>query len=937
MAPAPADHVGQTVAPVMAPAAVMAPTSVMPGAAVDTHANGTYHGGALTQRDVVRADGTTVREVTYADGSGNTREISTGADGFDTQTWHEPDGTEVTYHSGLDGVMRIAVAPDDSSSILTWGGDTPDQAHLVDTHYAADGGAVTSTTTWTGAQDRAPGGTVFTIETPQPDGTTMRTDVTATVHGGAFASTSAGDEAQTVTTTRLAVEDVHNADGTTTRVFSGFPDGHTDAFTFDHYGRAIFHEVDAGPARPVLFGNTLDNEGYHGGLIAHHDTATMIDGTKTTQLTYADGTSVDALITVSAGPDGSEHWTETHTESDGTEISIDRGPDGAFRDAHPIDGTRTTQFTSGTMLDEVAYDAGGNPTATTHWDASPHATGGTLFTVTTPAGDAHRDVETTVNALPGGGAVASTSTYVGDALTTTYTRLDVDETPNDDGTTTYFYRGFPDGRTEAFTVDASGNAVFHQTTPGEPGRPLFVNPYVNQGFHGGLVESREHVVGEPGSRQVTSVDYVYGDGHTETGEVTEHADGSRTVTILGDDGSEKTLDDGTRNVVDLQGVRNSQSYAGTHLEDTTWATDGTTVTNETTWDGPMDPPSGSLMYQTWQNNADGTSAYSGVVATPDGGAAYYGLSADGSGAISVRLSVDTIENPDGSVTKVYDGFPDGHTDSFTFSVTGSPIYHESAPGTPPDVPHGSPLFNEGYRGGLIGQQDIDTAPDGSTTLQLTYADGTVLEGHRTVDADGWPTTVTTAPDGTLVSDYSAGDHGTVTTVGADGSSYQTWSGSGLDDVRFGVDGAHLATTHWDAPNSGLAPGQPMFDITEPRADGTTLTTKVVATDGGAEAYVSDGTVGGLRTTVRLEVTVVPNVDGTLTQIYSGYPDGHTDAFTFDVDGHPVYHQSDPAPDEPETGSLAVGETPRTETAHGAEPTAATSTAAPTTSTPAAQA
>lgn len=181
----------------------------------------------------------------------------------------------------------------------------------------------------------------------------------------------------------------------------------------------------------------------------------------------------------------------------------------------------------GPALHEIERDPEGRVLGRTWWGGE----GDDLFRTEDRTG--HPPVLTEVRAAADGGAVATIRTE--DVMQTV--RLQVEEIENLDGSLTRVFV-FPDGRTEAFTIDAEGRAVYHEAHAGTGLLSTATTEAVDD-HRGGVV--REEVVStdEFGRSTVlrtladgTTVEVLRAPWDPETGVVNEtwtEPDGSRVL------------------------------------------------------------------------------------------------------------------------------------------------------------------------------------------------------------------------------------------------------------------------------------------------------------------------------------------------------------------------------------------------------------------------
>ncbi|GAA4775770.1 hypothetical protein GCM10023200_05520 [Actinomycetospora chlora] len=764
----------------------------------------TAHRGVVLEID---AGGTTPHTVEQHLADGTVRQVtrSTDIDSIRTDSWTEPDGSTVVERSvpGGPGATTTTTALDGTTTVLVRDGW---QAELTTT--GPDG--VTTVTTATSFSPSAE-----VLRTTVGD---VETSVVLDADGdGATATIRDGGTTQTV---RVAIEAVANPDGSVTHVLR-FPDGRTELVTTGPDGAPVALETRAdagGPATPTGDPGAAVNGSYHGGTVREDVTTDPATGAEHITRTYADGTVVE-LDRPAPGEDA------VATLPDGTRVAEQGGGGWGTTTSEAPDGTLTRRW-----WDDLAYTA-----LTEHPDGASSETQWTYGAAgvqfrTTETGTDGTETVTGVRMLADGGALATVTGPDG----TTTARLDVDEIENVDGTVTRVFTA-PDGRTDAFTLDANGVVVHHEGHPG----------------HGGSTGlATERVIGtDPGTGRVT-VEVVHADGTVQ--EVQRFA--------TGDDVYESWVeDDGTRVTQHAEGTAGASTEVGPDGSSTVrrWDADTGFAEDRTELDGSATrfrtdlygrvPNPGGELFSTVQIGLTGQTLSTSVVTTADGGAAAVATRSDGV-SVTTRLDVRTVAHPDGSTTRVYT-FPDGRTESVTVDGrTGLVIDHEG-------VPAGGPVPPAADSEATPPTVEVSTTPDGDRYEVRTHADGSV-ERITTSTVGNWVSEVTDAHGQTLRTDVTAGSISKTVTL-ADGSSTEVtrWPGSLVVRVT-DVDGTEATTSTSEDGRVESSVYNPVTEQTILRIhlpDGTE--TQSIRGEGGASHSVSvapDGT--------RTEIITTPGGD-----------------------------------------------------------------------------
>ena len=618
-----------------------------------------YHGGVVGEQELeANADGTTQVRLTYGDGT--TRDVvGQVGEGTVPDTYVTPEGNNATAYDDGDLGYYQERRPDGTTALYReWSGQAMSEVvwpggeeARIETDWDA---ALPADGEW------GVGTTLFRVI--ENGGTQWR--VTAAADGGAMAHVQNGEESQFV---RVDLAEVQNADGSLTRVFT-FPDGRTEAFTFDAAGRPVFHEVHPGSGEmpAALDRGATANGGYHGGLVRREVVEVEEPGRETVRDTYADGTVRDGLHS-------HDLLVDMYTYPDGTRVS--EVAFGAANSTTTDPGGVATERTWGPdHLQEVVRDPAGVVVASTMW-------GGT-----SQVGDAVFSTQQTVDGILTGTSVsegvdgaASATITTGDVSRTV--PLEVAEFENANGTVTKVFT-FPDGRTEAFTTDASGAVVYHEA---HPGTGVFadsqVDPADADDHHGGVI--REEILGTREDGAVT-LERTFADGTVlDVLRVSANPD-DPSVTAVFDSWTEA---DGTRVLSRVDGGETEWSSAvdprGGDIVQRDWdahgrldesSVNGDGVTTRARVNSGSDPEPGDTILTTTQTAATGAVVQTTVLATADGGAVATAVRGDGS-AVTARLAVREVDNPDGTRTRMFT-FPDGRVESVTYDTDGRPVGYE---------------------------------------------------------------------------------------------------------------------------------------------------------------------------------------------------------------------------------------------------------------------
>ena len=208
---------------------------------------------------------------------------------------------------------------------------------------------------------------------------------------------------------------------------------------------------------------------------------------------------------------------------------------------------------------------------------------------------------------------------------------------------------------------------------------------------------------------------------------------------------------------------------------------------------------------------------------------------------------------------------------------------------PSSTPAADP--NAGYHGGVVRSAPTTNA-DGSQTVHVRYGDGTTIDVDRTTDpATGGRTDTWTEPDGTTAT-HTVGPDGFDVTVrtAPDGTITAEVAGESFASDVTRSDGTWSQTAWGPTDSTPTA----IFSTVDHLGGDTRVDTVVTPTASGgylATVTSSDGSVE----TVRVTAQDVDNPDGSTTRIFT-FPDGDTDAFTTDVAGRVVHHESHHADD-----------------------------------------
>lgn len=659
----------------------------------------------------------------------------------------------------------------------------------------------------------------------EPDGTTVELDPTPP---NSTTTTVAPDGTRTVVVhdSSAAAQTTTGADGTTTRAeMVGFSAGsQVLTMTTTAPGGAtvqtavVLDLMDDGATATVTTGTVVEHVRVDVAAVPNPD------GSTTHVLTFPDGRTETITTGVDGGPVALQSRPGT-----GAPAAVPADPVTATTTTTAPDGTVTRDTWDGTRLTSTVTGPDGSSSTAT-WPP-PGPADARLFETVATAPDGARTVTTVQAVNVAREALATIRT--GD--TTTTVRVATDEIENVDGSITRVYT-FPDGRTEAFTVDALGVAVHHETHPGDGSVVgTLAAQHDDGGYRGGVVSER--VIATDPATGVQTVAVLRADGTTD--EVHRHvnrwngavsdswteADGTRVLTDASDaEGYQDTRvevgPDGSSTVVRVDA---ESGYA----EDRT-APDGTVTRFRTPRDGTLPAP-GTEIFSTTAIGIAGQTLTTSVVATADGGAAAVATRSDGL-SVTTRLDVRGVANPDGSLTRVYT-FPDGRTEAVTVdAVTGRVTAHEG-------VPAGGEVPPTATTETTPPPSTVTTGPDGERIETLTHADGSVE-------------TVTTNPEGTW--------HSEVTDTA--GRTLRTEVGGGGQVVKEVTlpDGSSTAVTRW--------PGGLVVSATA--TDGTVATSTTMSTPDGVrtEASLRDPVTDRL-------VRTLHEADGTQTrQVYEASGD-----------------------------------------------------------------
>ena len=899
-----------------------APSSVAGAGPVATTTHEPTHDADGTEHSTATAhDGTLQSRTIAPDGTGT--RVDTAADGTPVATWsiqNQPDGSRVE--------TRLATPDDPSSAEITYEPDgrailqehTGDRA--VETLTDPDGHTVR--TTWTTGGD-GPATMVERVEqTPQPDGSVVQ--AVSTTRGGPATITTFAADGQPVD---ASGDSPGHALVDSPSVAPESDHGHHDGGAGSAYP---YMRPEVGPAMASAI--SAAGTSYHGGVVTRQVIGS--DGaTAQVRFTYGDGTQATTTRTTDPATgqltdriDATDGSTRTHTydagapatglwvttRADGTTSSFNEAGDAAYGNLVRPDGSTVDVRIS--ALPPAAYQ--GQVYSITETGPEPDF----AQTTTTVSFDGNDHTQVWVEQETPDGHTLSDRGL-----------LHVTDNPDRSQTTTVVYR---DGDSDSFTV-LDGHVVDHESSRSDvtgviggdrdvltelPGPVAGLVDQAVAGEHGGVVGTTDLSGNGDGS---TTVALTYADG--TTAQFTRHVEipNSRsTDTTVAPDGTvveQHWALDPNRVVVPGETVTTHPDGSVSTLVgdqrdgyfdfvDTTTRADGSRTVFTDYGNGivPNDRGEGTMQWRSVDTDPAGRTTITTYGVVPDVGFAATVEGPGGSRTVvplfeSNRYVGDgyaqVIVRPDGATETImtrngggFDGYVGSTLNHWTTPPPATAPSDVTAPAAGPDVvPVAAPTdANAGYHGGTVKAVPTTNA-DGTQTIRVTYGDGRTAELARTSDANtGTVTDVHTEADGSLISrTYSANGSGPdlTTTTAADGT---------VTNVALAPDGGLRSdVVHPDGSWSGAAwgPGpdaaDAVFSTNEHHVDGTHVATTVRPTAGGgyyASITSSDGTVE----TVRLAVADVENPDGSSTRIFT-YPDGDTDAFTFDPAGTPVFHES----------------------------------------------